>query len=71
MGLLATGLKVGIYRNLLIVNKDTIARKKMNPGILSMYILHAKMHMHEKLIQQLIITDMLKLKHSSDASLKA
>ena len=57
---LHTGLKVRMYCNSLLVNEDALSKQILNLGVLPMCILHAKMCMCEKLIQQLILTGMRK-----------
>ena len=66
---LYTGLKVRMFCNSLLVNGDALGKQILNPGVLPMCILHAKMRMCEKLIQQLILTGMHK--NLSGSSFKA
>ena len=57
---LMTQRTVRKYRNALKNNEDALARQVLNPGVLALCILHAKMRMMEKLIQQLILAGMRK-----------
>ena len=63
-----TGLKVKMYCRSLVVHENALAKQILNRGILPMCILHAKMHMCEKLIQPLILTGLHK--NSSGVSFK-
>ena len=54
------GIQVKRCRSALILNEDALAVQILNPGILAICILHAKMRMAEKLVQQLILAGLRK-----------
>lgn len=55
---LHTAEMVRNYRNALTLNEDALGTQILNPGFLPCCILHAKMRMTEKIIQQLILCGM-------------
>jgi len=60
LGSLMVQKRVRTITNALTNNEDALAKQIFNPGILACCILHAKMRMIEKFIQQLILAGMRK-----------